>query len=331
MNPDWIVFLKSTGAIVSDSREIEFPNIDHKVTDRIYPVTHLSIFEVSGGDAATFLQGQLTCNINNLQENMGSFAAFCNAKGRVISALLIIKKADTFLIVLPRTLLDKVIQKLSLYILRSDVQITDKSDEFCLLGIHYSASAINGMEMPEEAYAVSISESCTIRLPGSLSRYLLIGDIMQTINFWKQIKTQKKLQPGDSKEWLYQDLSSGLPWFNEAQSEQYIPQMLNIDKLGGISFNKGCYTGQEIVARTHYLGKAKREMFLAECSKTAIIESNNVIINNANNEIVGKILAFRNHNQKYRLLTVMQAVDSELESLSLNNSSRDKIQIIPFQ
>ncbi len=330
MNPDWIVFLKSTGAIVNDNLEIKFPHIDHEVTERIYPITHLSVFAVNGGDAATFLQGQLTCDIHNLQENSAGFAAFCNAKGRVISTLLIIKRADTFLIVLPRTLLNKVIKKLSFYILRADVQITDQSNELCLLGTHCNASVIFGIKRPKETHVVSTSEPCTIKLPGQLSRYLLIADITQAINVWKQVEIQKKLQPGHSKEWLCQDLSSGLPWFDETHSEQYIPQMLNIDKLGGISFNKGCYTGQEIVARTHYLGKNKREMFLAECSKTAIIENDTIIVN-ANNETVGKILAFQNCQKNYRLLIVMHSADSKIEGLSLNNSSQDKIQIIPFQ
>ena len=331
MNPDWIAFLKSNGAIVSVDQQIEFPNTNHEMTDKIYPVTHLDVFEVSGAGAATFLQGQLTCNINDLLENKASPAAFCNAKGRVISTLLIIKKADTFLIVLPRTLLDKVIKKLSMYILRADVQMTHKSDELCLLGINCSSSDLHGMEMPKEPYAVSITEPRSIRLPGTLSRYLLVSSTDKAINFWKQALNLENLQPSDSKEWIYQDLSSGLPWFNEAQSEQYIPQMLNIDKLGGISFNKGCYTGQEIVARTHYLGKAKREMFLAECSQTAIIEDDTAIINSVHNEQAGKILSFQNYKQKCRLLLVMQSVDSDLKCLMLNNSSQDKIHIIPFQ
>jgi folate-binding protein YgfZ len=116
-----------------------------------------------------------------------------------------------------------------------------------------------------------------------------------------------------------------------ATSEEYIPQMLNIDKLGGISFNKGCYTGQEIIARTHYLGKAKRELFLAECEITAMLDKESKIISDKNQNLSGKIIAFQNNEQNIRLLIVIPSADAEPKTLQINNLDKTRINIIDFQ
>ncbi len=331
MNPEWTRFLTSQGAAEHPDGGFNFPESDHNLSDKIYPVSHLTSFEVSGADAATFLQGQLTCNINDLSDTNASLAAFCNAKGRVISTLLIIKQADRFIIVLPHSLLKKVIHRLSMYILRSKVQIVDQSDTLCLIGIQSGITTLNDRKMPGKPFDAIIADVSMIRLPGGVNRFLLVGTCDPVISLWNQVCKGKILRPSDSMEWALLDLYSGIPWFDEAQSEHYIPQMINIDSLNGISLTKGCYTGQEIIARTHYLGKAKREMFLAECSKTAMLNDDTDIINSANHESCGKILSCLRNNERCGLLVVMQKNDFEPENLTLNNTARDKLHIIPFQ
>jgi folate-binding protein YgfZ len=119
----------------------------------------------------------------------------------------------------------------------------------------------------------------------------------------------------------------GIPWLTTETTEQYIPQMLNLDQLQGISFNKGCYVGQEIVARTHYLGKAKRIMYIGKCDNTESIPPGTEIIacNNAEQQSVGKVLSSLVHEHRTTLLIIMQTTSAEAKFLKLNNTNQDKI------
>lgn len=330
MNPDWIAFLQSNGAQLSDDGAIKFISAENNGAT-IHPITHLVAFSVSGADAASFLQGQLTCNINDIDDNQASFAAYCTAKGRVISTLLVCKQNDNFLVILPASLVEKVIKKLRMFILRSKVTIENKSEQYCLLGLQAGHTSLGDAQLPDQVMSVTQEGQAFIKLPSSKSRFLSIANIDQAKQLWTNAINAFSFSAGNSDDWIFQDLSAGIPWFSDEQSEEFIPQMLNIDKLDGISFNKGCYTGQEIVARTHYLGKAKRELFLAECPRTSAIEPKSAIISRANQETCGKILAYCCNEQICRLLLVMPSERGEEKDLVINNSEQAPITIIPFQ
>ncbi|MFK5949449.1 MAG: folate-binding protein [Methylococcales bacterium] len=329
MNLTWVTFLKSNNRFfpenstkpLTDSLE----NNDHLIA----ALPHLATLQVTGLDANTFLQGQLSCDINELTESKSFFAAFCNAKGRTISTLLIIKRTHDFILLLPVELLEKVSKKLQMYIMRSDVQLNNMQDELCLIGIN---STNTFPEFPQENFAVSHKNGAIlIKLPLRDNRHLIISPASEAISLWKGLTSNSALVPCHSSLWVEQDISAGIPWLNQENSEEYIPQMLNIDKLGGISYTKGCYTGQEIIARTHYLGKAKRELFLAYCKKAAIISIGTQIITDTNEQIVGKVLSLQSNNYHTKMLVVMHSADTELKNLILNNSNQDKINIIDFQ
>jgi len=324
MNKDWLDFLTSHHGTVSEFGDIQSPD-PNALNNTISALSNLAILKITGDDASQFLQGQLTCNINDLNEKNSFFSAFCNAKGRVITSLLILKNNNDFLIVLPKRLLDKVCKKLQMYILRSDVQINDMSDTFCLLGINTESNH------ETVDFTVDNSDAITLKLPGHHSRLLVIVASTQANIFWSKQIQEQNLTPCSSTIWDYQDISAGIPWLSQESSEQYIPQMLNIDKLGGISFNKGCYTGQEIVARTHYLGKSKRELFLAECDRSANIALGTQLLSDESSPSTAKILSIQSNINYHRFLLVMPSADAELKNLTLNNENQDKINIINFQ
>ena len=304
--------------MTSDNREANPANT-------LYKLHHLSAIEVSGEDASQFLQGQLTCNITEITREKASIAAFCTPKGRVISTLLIIKTQQGFLMLLPRSLLDKVLQKLQMYVLRSKVKLIDASESFSLHGL-YQPSEIEDFSLPKSDFHCSFNETLIcIKLPCLTPRFLCI-----TANNSTAFLAPKNFNIGSYDEWRYQDISCGLPWFDAEQSELYIPQMLDIDRLGGISFNKGCYTGQEIVARTHYLGKAKRQLFLAECNRTLLQTSNFAVKDAQTQEKLGTILALQAHTETTRLLLVLQTVDAETKNLILDDSEQTPLTLIPF-
>lgn len=294
----------------------------------LHQLPHLGCIEATGTDAAKFLQGQVTCNINDLSMSNANIAAFCNPKGRVISTLLIIKTIEGFLLILPQSLLDKVLKKLQMYILRAAVSLRDKSTELNVLGLNCPIIP-SSLPLPLEPFSIRQTSSILIKLPSTTARYLAIGDYQSSADISAQLQ-QNGFTLDTQEAWRYQDISTGFPWFDADQSEQYIPQVLNIDHLGGISFNKGCYTGQEIIARTHYLGKAKRSLFLAECNQS-LADSDTAILDADTQQSVGDILVLQNHAGKTRLLAVLQNVDDAAKNLILADAEQTRLTLIPYQ
>jgi len=344
MNLNWKNFLLSKNAIFDNDTDIVFPSPEREGNKRIYPITHLGVLTIAGNDAAKFLQGQITCNINDITDIKSSLGAMCNPKGRAIATFLLVKNADAFLMILPKELLASVKKRLQMYVLRSDVTLADSSDELSLIGLCDEASQSG--EVPEHRFATSRQENIVVdfqnrsliiaddskdgggRAPkvGALGDAGAVAEADNAQALWEE-RVKLGFQPEGSAQWRYLDIISGIPWLGAATSEEFIPQMLNLDKLGGISFNKGCYTGQEIVARTHYLGKAKREMFLAECNALATPEPNSTIIDDSTGteQSVGKVLYAQNGQNTCKMLVVLQNSDINACNFRLKNHNQDKV------
>jgi folate-binding protein YgfZ len=329
MNPNWKNFLLSENAIFENDTRIVFPSPQHEGSKRIYPVPHLGVLTVTGKDAAKLLQGQITCNINDITEIKSSLGALCNPKGRVITTFLLVKKADAYLLVLPKELLESVKKRLQMYVLRSDVILTDSSDELCLVGLSYSDAQMNEPSSPEQLFATTQQENITVNLSSDQNRCLIIAEADNARKLWSE-QVKQGFQPENSDQWRYLDILSGIPWLTVETSEEFIPQMLNLDKLGGISFTKGCYTGQEIVARTHYLGTAKRELFLAECDTSTPPEPNSTIIDDGKDteQSIGKVLCAQTRQNICKMLIVLQISDTNTYKLRLKDQNQDKIKLL---
>ncbi|MFU8789841.1 MAG: YgfZ/GcvT domain-containing protein [Methylobacter sp.] len=311
----------SNNASIDNDAAIVFP--EQQGDRRLYAIAHLGVLTIAGTDAATFLQGQITCNINDISDTQSSLGAICNPKGKVISTFLLVKDGDTFLMVLPQALLAAVQKKLQMYVLRADVRLIDSSDERCLIGLRDGEPQVDDAQ--KSAFATTRQASIAVDFD---KRRLLIATFEQAQSIWSEQLTLGFV-PESSAQWHYFDIIAGMPWLTAATSEEFIPQMLNLDKLGGISFNKGCYTGQEIVARTHYLGKAKRELFVAECPISEPPEPNASIIDDSGDaeQSAGKVLCAENRGNSCYLLIVLQVSDSHRYSLRLKDRS-DKLTLL---
>ena len=312
MNSIWKNFLVAENATFVTDTHIIFPARDSH--QQIYPIAHLAVLTVSGKEAGKFLQGQITCNINDITATQSSLGAMCNPKGRAITTFLLVKSNDNFLLVLPKELLQTVKDRLQKYILRSDVTLTDSSDSLCLLGL---------TDTSDQPFLASHQQDTSVRVHFT-DRCLLIAEVNQAIALWSEYSAHG-FQSSDSAQWLTLDILSGIPWLSVATSEQFIPQMLNLDKLGGISLTKGCYTGQEIVARTHYLGKAKRALFVANC-QTVTPEANASIID-MNGQVVGNVLLA--HDDK--LLIVLQLTDTDTAQLRLKDYNQSPLTLLTVE
>ena len=326
MNKNWKAFLSSKQAIFDDKGEVVFPHGDNFNGRVIYPLTHFGVLTVSGKDAAKLLQGQITCNVNDISMEKSSLGAMCNPKGRVIAIFLLVKNADDFLLVLPVELLETVKKKLQMYVLRSEVKIKDSSSDYCVLGLFDKGN------YSQPFFTESNNNVIAVDLPYVVSRKLLIANVESAVELWLEKVVSNDFSLGSTARWRCLDIYSGIPWLTTETSEEYIPQMLNLDKLGGISFTKGCYTGQEIVARTHYLGKAKREMFLAECALTELPLPNSVVVQSegSGQNAVGNVLAAQHDPYGCKLLAVLPSAENERTSLSLFDYNQTPIDLLPF-
>ncbi|MGZ8926922.1 MAG: CAF17-like 4Fe-4S cluster assembly/insertion protein YgfZ [Methylobacter sp.] len=330
MNQHWKNFLLSGNAALGKDDHIVFSSPQNESNKCIYPISHLAVLEVAGKDAAKLLQGQITCNINDITDIKSSLGALCNPKGRAIATFLLVKKTEAFLLVLPVELLEPVKKRLQMYILRSDVTLTDRSNKLCLIGLYHPDSRLSGLPSPEHLFATTQNEHISVDLSSTQNqnRYLIIAEAENAMAIWSERVGNQGFQPENSDQWRYLDIISGIPWLTMETSEEFIPQMLNLDKLGGISFNKGCYTGQEIVARTHYLGKAKRAMFLAECDMEAAPEPNSAIIDDNSGQSTGIVLLAQNKGSICKMLIVLQLDETNTCNLKLMGQNQGKIKLL---
>jgi len=327
MNQNWKNFLLSQNATFASDTQITFPaKVDHN-DKTIYPIVHLAVLTVSGKDAARLLQGQITCDVNDVSELKSSLGALCNPKGRAITTFLLVKTGDAFLMVLPEGLLEPVKKRLQMYVLRSDVTLTDSSDQLCLIGLCHPDKHAGAL------FATTLKEIITVNFSTTQSRSLVITEPDKAIALWSDRVGNQGFQPENSEQWRYLDILSGIPWLTTETSEEFIPQMLNLDLLGGISFNKGCYTGQEIVARTHYLGKTKRAMYLAECDTPFLPAPNSAIIDDSTGteQTIGKVLLTQRPHAAHetcKMLIVLQVSDSDTHTLKLKDNNQTKITLL---
>lgn len=225
---------------------------------------HYGAIYVSGDDAKPFLQSQLSNDINLLDAHHVQISAYCNPKGRMFAQLLIVPYRDGYLLLLPHELVNKITTRLRMFVLRSAVTLEDVTEQTVCLGIlghDIQANLPSGWpSLPTDDYSSVHSElNLIIKIPGTIQRYLVIAPLASASAIWQELGS--RFMHSGSGIWIWSDIQAGLPSVWLPTIEEFVPQMLNLDILDGVNFKKGCYPGQEIVARMHYLGKAKRRMF----------------------------------------------------------------------
>lgn len=199
----------------------------------------LGVLRIAGRDGALFLQGQLSNDMKHLASEHSVLAGYHNPQGRAIAVLHLVRTApEEILAILPRELAAAVAAKLARFILRAKVSISDVSQSLSVLGL------------------IAAQELSTPAAPATLTR------VGTEKNRWFSIQAAAAEQPAlsDRQLWRRLDIAAGLPQVYAATSEEFVAQMLNLDALGAIAFDKGCYTGQEVIARAHYRGRVKRRM-----------------------------------------------------------------------
>ena len=236
-------------------------------------LAHVGLIRVSGADARAFLQGQLSTDVEKLTPAQAQYSSWNNAKGRVVTLLHVFLRDGDIHLALPRTLLPAVLKRLSMYVLRSKVTLTDASDSLACLGLAgMRADAL----LAETSLAVpaGVRDMATLgavqvlRLYGVIPRYALMGP-PEEIKQQRQRLEGAGAAPASTEAWALRRILAREPAIFPETTEYFVAQMLDLDKLGGIDFKKGCYTGQEVIARAHYRGAVKRHLARAESRSTA--------------------------------------------------------------
>ncbi len=231
------------------------------------------LLSFQGTDAATFLHSQLSTDVLNLAVGESGLTSYSDARGRLLLVGRLYAETDRFLLETPNDRLEPVRQQLAKYVLRADVRVEDVSNTVarCAAAGHSAAIALGAAvdSLPAEpGQSVTADAGArVIRLAGPRPRWQIHGDPEAVNAVWDQLAGHTV--EVDSGQWRLLDIEAGIPAVHEATAGHFVAQMLNLDRLGAIDFRKGCYPGQEVIARTHYLGRIKRRMQLLHVSGAA--------------------------------------------------------------
>lgn len=220
---------------------------------------HLGILRFSGPDALRFLQGQISHDTTRLAEHSSLFAAYSSPQGRVLALIYLLPHSSGIAAIVPREVLGSTRERLKKFVLRSKVTIEETGDSLVVAG-YYGDAALRklGLPVPDAPGRYVEHNGVGVAAVGLEHRYWVIGSAADPA-----LGAQSSNGGAEhiERNWRLADIHAGLPQIYSATSEAFVAQMLNLDLLDGISFTKGCYTGQEIIARTQHLGRIKRRLF----------------------------------------------------------------------
>jgi len=235
------------------------------------PLTHLGILQFGGEDAQVFLQGQLTCDVAGIETFRSTHGAYCSPKGRMLASFLLWREGADFFMALSRDLVDAIHTRILKFVLRSRVSVSDASESIFLHGLAgpKAEGAVRNLfrAAPDKPNLLSREDGIGTAIMLTDGRFVLASKA-STVPALEQ-RLAAALERVDPRAWRWLDIRNGVPLVTAATQDRLVPQMTNLELLGGVSFTKGCYTGQEIVARTQHLGKVKRRMFLANVTAAA--------------------------------------------------------------
>lgn len=285
-------------------------------THRIIQLSDQGLIRATGEEAAPFLNNLLTNDILHLAEGTARHAGLCTSKGRLIASFLIWREGGDYFLMLSADILPAILKKLSMYVLRSKVKLTDVSSERSLIGV------IDGNAGPEAPMTSAPFEGGTAIRPDA-------GRVVLAIPPDQASSVQGA--SGPLEDWHLAEIRAGIPRITAATQELFTPQMVNYElpAVGGVSFQKGCYPGQEVVARTHYLGKVKRRM--VRCRLDAMVAPGaDVFTPEAGDQHCGAVVLAAPVADGCECLLVVQSSGAEAGEIHVGAPGGPKAQLLPL-
>ncbi|MDD9891244.1 MAG: hypothetical protein OXU66_05105 [Gammaproteobacteria bacterium] len=299
---------------------------------KVFELGKSEFVRVSGPDMMTFLQGQITCNMDKLSATNSLSGALCNLKGRVIGDFRVVLDGEDCLLLTSSGMAEVIIGTLAKYAVFSKVELTKDEKIIGRLGFlgddtpEHLAQSFNPIPEHPGDCASSSSGIC-IRLPGTEARF----ELWYKDESLHSALTANSTLPGNTEQWHREDILAGIVHIDPAKSEQYTPQLLNYDISGVIDFEKGCYTGQEVVARMFYRGTPKKRLYLLTSNQPILAESELLELNGetpAGADVVAFSNTSPNTSGPHLLLAILdtKAVDSDAKFV-LSNDLESCLQI----
>jgi folate-binding protein YgfZ len=226
-----------------------------------------------GEDAQIFLQGQLSCDVNAVTAARSSYGGYCTPQGRVLATFLLWRMDDRFFMQLPVALCEPIRKRLAIFILRSKVKAQDVTRDWTAFGVTGEGSAARierafGSVPAADHHVVHVAGVTIIRLPVERFELIVPADRAQQAQ-----DSLAPVCPADASLWDYLDIRAGIPVITPPVQGEFVPQMLNLDLIGAVSFSKGCYPGQEIIARTHYRGQVKQRLYFVRMASGSALQA----------------------------------------------------------
>ena len=332
MNDNWKNHLLAMGATLEQGHCLHFGDAevekraalrDHVLCD----LSHYGLIRASGEDAESFLQNQFCNDVRKVSASHSQLNGYCNPKGRVLALFRLFLQGDDYLLRLPREILEPTLKRLRMFVLMSKVTLEDDSDTRVSIG--YSGPDAARHLADALGSAPAVIDDClhtdaltVIRVPGPHPRFEIHGSGVAVRGLWDTLSAQAR--PAGSAAWTVLDIHAGLPEVLATTQEAFVPQMLNLQALDALSFHKGCYPGQEIVARMRYLGKLKRRMYRAHADTDACPQPGDNLFAEGSESAqgVGKVvLAQTTPEGGVDLLAVIEIASAEQRGLRLHDAN----------
>ncbi len=264
-------------------------------------LAHIGLIRVKGADAKTFLQGQVTCDMNDVTETHSILGAYLNQKGRIIATFRISLWQDSYFLSLPIDALPLLLQSLNKYALFSKVVMSDVSTEFRVLGVTdltpNASATLKVIKLAEDRF-----------------------EVLATHDEINAYYTNLNTPEADANYWDTLDIDAGIPSIYQATLEQFLPHQINYDVLG-VSFKKGCYLGQEIVARMHYRGQAKQHLYKIEITGQVELKIGMPLHNASTNREIGELVMFvRIADDHFKALAVLNDEQAVSQTILINGT-----------
>ncbi len=324
MNKQWKKLVESWSASIDERDIVTLPNATPFPECALSDLSSMGMIRVSGEDAADFLQGQLSNDIHAVSEEQSQISCYCTPQGRMLASFRIFMRDGDFYLQFPQELLAITLKRLSMFVLISKVKLEDVSDQLVRIGISGSCAAellsTQLDSVPSGDNGVTHTEDITLlRLPADRPRFELIGPVEQIAPLWQQLNAKAEIAGADL--WPLLDIRAGVATIYSDNVEAFVPQMTNMQLVDGVSFTKGCYVGQEIVARMKYLGQLKRRMYRSHVAADISPQPGDELFSpqdDGSDQSVGRVVDARpSPDGGYELLVVITAVAYSENSLHL--------------
>ncbi|MGQ0511596.1 MAG: CAF17-like 4Fe-4S cluster assembly/insertion protein YgfZ [Betaproteobacteria bacterium] len=278
-------------------------------------ISSYGVLRVEGPDACAFLHAQLTVDVEQLAKDRARRAGWCSAKGRLLATFLLVPEEGGYLLQLSRDLVAPVGKRLSMFVLRAKVKVSDVSGTLPLhglwgIGADKRLSAM-GMPVPAADLAVTRGDGLiAVRL--AQDRFLLVGAADMKAD-------------ADEREWMLQDIRSGMATVTLATQDQLVPQMANFELIGGVDFRKGCYPGQEVVARAQYRGAVKRRLYRLRSTAT-LVPGQNLFVDDLPGQASGTVV----NAAAGEVLAVLPIASVDAKSPVRANAGDEALEVLPL-